>query len=170
MVESRASVEHLLSCVDAVYRALGESAPRLSEDAYVVAVHEMSRSFGALALAMRQYVGASDVEPMAVILEVLDRALDSDPTGAMTLFAMALVVGPRLLVSLRDARASLTGDEALSTLLENAAQVTVAQLLLIATVTHNQENIDDPAWQAAARALTTTVEKAGNAESFGLSR
>jgi hypothetical protein len=83
---------------------------------------------------------------------------------------MALVVGPRLLVSLRDARESLTGDQEVTTLLENAAQVTVAQLLLIATVTHNQENIDDPAWQAAARALTTTVEKAGNAESFGLSR
>jgi len=170
MLESRASVEHLLSCVDAVYRALGESAPRMSEDAYAVAVHEMSRSFGAVALAMRQYVGASDVEPMPVILEVLDRALDADPTGAMTLFAIALVVGPRLLVSLRDARASLTGDEAATALLEHAAQVTVAQLLLIARVTQHQENIDDPAWQAAARGLTTTVEKAGNAESFGFSR
>jgi Arc/MetJ family transcription regulator len=130
----------------------------------------MSRSFGTVALAMRQYVGASDVEPMAVILEVLDRACTSDPTGAMTLFAMALVVGPRLLVSLRDARESLTGDQEVTTLLENAAQVTVAQLLLIASVTRNQGNIDDPAWQATARGLTTTVEKAGNAESFGLSR
>jgi hypothetical protein len=168
--ESHATVEHLLSCVDAVYRALGESAPRLREDAYVVRVHEMSRAFGAVALQMRQYVGASDVKPLDVILEVLERARDSDPTGAMTLFAMALVVGPRLLVSLRDARASLSGEVALTVLLESAAQVTVAQLLLIANVAQNEENIDDPAWQAAARGLTTTVEKSGNAESFGLSR
>jgi hypothetical protein len=142
----------------------------LSDDTYVVVVHEMSRSFGGVALDMRHYLGERDVEPLAIIQEVLDRAFANDPTGAMTLFAMALVVGPRLLVSLRDARQSLAPDDAVTELLEIAAQVTVAQLLLIASVTQNQENIDNPSWQAAARGLTTTVEKTGNAESFGLSR
>jgi len=170
MEQSRGTLEHLLSCCDAVYLTLGQSAPQLSNDAYVVRVHEMSRSFGAVALAMRTNLGESDVVPLAVITEVLERAVANDQTGAMTLFAMALVVGPRLLVSLRDAREALSADSEVATLLEHAAQVTVAQLLSIAGVTQNQQNIDDPLWQAEARRLMTTVENSGNAESFGLSR
>ncbi len=170
MEQSRGTLEHLLSCCDAVYLTLGQSAPQLSNDAYVVRVHEMSRSFGAVALAMRTNLGESDVVPLAVITEVLERAVANDQTGAMTLFAMALVVGPRLLVSLRDAREALSADNEVTTLLEHAAQVTVAQLLSIAGVTQNQQNIDDPLWQAEARRLMTTVENSGNAESFGLSR
>ena len=170
MEESRGTAEHLLSCCDAVYLALGESAPLLGNDAYVVRVHEMSRSFGAVALALRTYVGESAVAPLAVIKEVLEQAVTSDPSGAMTLFAMALVVGPRLLVSLRDAREALSADSEVTALLEQAAQVTVAQLLSIAGVTQSQLNIDDPLWQAEARSLMTMVETSGNAESFGLSR
>jgi hypothetical protein len=35
-------------------------------------------------------------------------------------------------------------------------------------VASNQPPIEDPSWQAAARDLPTTLESAGNAESFGL--
>jgi hypothetical protein len=170
MVESRGVGEHLLSCLDAVYLGLGECAPRLSTDAYVVRVHEMSRSFGEIALELREYVGRGEVAPLAVIGEVLDQALQNDPSGAMTLFAMALVVGPRLLVSLRDAREELGPDAELTTICERAAQVTVQQLLQIANATRHQEDIDDPQWQREARNLTNLVENAGNAESFGISR
>jgi hypothetical protein len=170
MVESREVGEHLLSCFDAAYVGLGENAPKLNTDAYVVRVHEMARSFGEIALELREYVGRGEVALQAVIGEVLDRALQRDPSGAMTLFAMALVVGPRLLVSLRDAREQLGPDCELTTICERAAQVTVQQLLQIANATQHQGDIDDPDWQEGARSLTKLVESAGNAESFGISR
>jgi hypothetical protein len=170
MAEPREVGEHLLSCFDAVYVGLGECAPKLSTDAYVVRVHEMSRSFGAVALELRLYVGRREVAPLAVIGEVLDQAFLKDPSGAMTLFAMALVVGPRLLVSLRDAREDLGPECELTTICERAAQVTVQQLLQIANATQAQDDIDDPGWQEGARSLTKLVESAGNAESFGFSR
>jgi hypothetical protein len=170
MVEPRDVGEHLLSCFDAVYVGLGEVAPKLNTDAYVVAVHEMSRSFGNIALALREYVGRGEVAPLAVIGEVLDQAFENDPGGAMTLFAMALVVGPRLLVSLRDAREKLGPDCELTTICERAAQVAVQELLQIANATQSQDDIDDPQWQEGARSLTKLAESAGNAESFGISR
>jgi hypothetical protein len=167
---SRETLTHLLACFDAVYRGLGESAPHLTNDADVVAVYEMGRSFGEVALALRRHLDGVDVAPLAVIVEVLERAARSDDTGAMTLYAMAHVVGPRLLVSLRDAREVKLEDPAVAPLLERAAQVCVAQLLVIADVTQTREAIDEPGWQEAARELRELVETAGNAESFGVSR
>jgi hypothetical protein len=171
-VGSRETLEHLLSCFDAVYRGLGECAPRLSNDTYVVRVHEMGRCFGEVALSLRTELGDVDVVPLALILEVLERSARSDETGAMTLYAMAHVIGPRLLVSLRDARDALgdgSQDPDVTQLLERAAQVSLAQVLSIAEVTRDQAPIDDPHWQKEARALVAMVEKAGNAESFGIS-
>jgi hypothetical protein len=170
MADPREVGQHLLSCFDAVYVSLGASAPKLSNDTYVVRVHEMSRSFGEIALELRGYVGRGEIAPLAVIGEALDQALAKDPSGAMTLFAMALVVGPRLLVSLRDAREDLGPESELTTICEHAAQITVQQLLQIANATQHQEDIDDPHWQEGARSLTQLVESAGNAESFGISR
>jgi hypothetical protein len=169
MVETRETVRHLLSCCDAVYLGLGETAPKLTSDANVVRVHEMSRSFGSLALQLRQYLEGSDVEPLAIIRETLDLAQLDDSTGSMTLYAMALVIGPRLLVSLRDAREALEMEGEVTALLENAAQVVVGEIRSIATMSQDEQVIDDPAWEEAARGLRTTVETAGNADSFGLS-
>jgi hypothetical protein len=170
MATSEETVEHLLTCCDALYLALGESAPQLTNDHYVVRVHEMSRSFGELALLLRAFLGTSDVVPLAIIVEVLERALAEDETGALSLYCVALVVGPRLLVSLRDAREALRGEVEVVALLERCAQVTVEQLLSITETTKDQENIDDPVWQEAARTLMDLVQSAGNAESFGISR
>ena len=168
---SRQTVEHLLACCDAVYVVLGESAPLLSSDAYVVRVHEMSRAFGALALAMRAHLGDNDVEPSSIIMKILGEAVAGDQTGAMVLYAMAMVVGPRLLVSLRDAREAFGGDNdgEVTVLLENAARVSVGEILAIGEVAKGQSAIEDPAWQAAARHLTDIAESSGNADSFGLS-
>jgi hypothetical protein len=169
MVAPKRTLTHLLSCFDAVYRGLGESAPLLSGDANVVRVHEMSRSFGDVALEIREHLGDSTVEPLAVITHVLRQALVDDESGALTLYVMALVVGPRLLVSLRDAREAL-GEGETRTLMEHAAQVVVREVLSISDVAQNQQIIEDPLWQERARGLLTTVESAGNAESFGISR
>jgi hypothetical protein len=170
MAASQETVTHLLSCFDAVYLALGENAPKMTNDSNVVRMHEMSRSFGGVALEMRAHLGPREVAPLAIIGEVVDRAMASDDTGAMTLYAMALVVGPRLLVSLRDAREALQGDGEVRRLLEDAAQVTVAGIRSLADSAPDQRVIDDPQWEEAARRLKIMVETAGNAESFGPSR
>ncbi|MGD0054691.1 MAG: hypothetical protein ABSC34_04545 [Acidimicrobiales bacterium] len=169
MASPRETLEHLLACCDAMYRGLGECAPRLSNDGYVVAVYEMGRSFGSLALAMREFLGADDVKPLAVILEVLDRAWRADESGAMTLYAVAHVLGPRLLVSLRDAREAVAEEPAVAALVERASGVCLDQVLKVAAVAKDQPEIDDPEWQHEAKGLVATVESSGNAESFGIS-
>jgi hypothetical protein len=57
--------------------------------------------------------------------EVLRRAVAGDDSGAMVLYAMAMVVGPRLLVSLLDARAALSPDPGLTALFNDASMVCV---------------------------------------------
>jgi hypothetical protein len=54
--------------------------------------------------------------------------------------------------------------------LDHASQVTVREVLSISEVAQDERIIEDPRWQGRARALMTEVEKAGNAESFGISR
>jgi hypothetical protein len=169
MPTSRETVEHLLSCCDAVYLVLGESAPRLANDACVVRVHEMSRSFGELALAMRSYLGGGDAGPAPIIATVLGDAVARDDTGALVLYAMAMLVGPRLLVSLRDAREAFTSEPEVIALLEHAAQVGVREILAVGEIARARPLLDDPVWQAAARHLAEVLEESGYADSFGLS-
>ena len=166
---SRQTVEHLLSCCDAIYMVLGESAPLLGNDAYVVRVHEMSRAFGALAQTMRAHLGTSDVEPSPIIVEILGDAVAGDETGALVLYAMTMVVGPRLLVSLRDAREAFAGEGEVTALLEDAARVSVGEILATGEVAKGQVVVEDTAWRVTARRLTDIAENSPNADSFGLS-
>jgi hypothetical protein len=161
---------HLLACYDTIYMALGESAPTLTCDAYVVRTYEMGRAFGALALEMRAFTDDRDVSPIGVLDAVLRHALASDDSGAMVLYAMAMVVGPRLLVTLLDARANMTSDERLLAHFNHGSQVVVSEVLATGEAAKSQAPIDDPSWQAAAFDLATTLDMAGNAESLGLSR
>jgi hypothetical protein len=170
MPSNEEMARHLLACYDTIYMVLGESAPTLSADAYVVRTYEMGRSFGALALEMRDFTQATHVAPIAVLDAVLRHAVASDDSGAMVLYAMAMVVGPRLLVTLLDARANMTDDERLLALFNHGSEVVVAEVLATGEVAKNQAPIDDPSWQAAALDLATTLDMAGNAESLGLSR
>ena len=161
---------HLFSCCDAVYRSLGESAPLLEDDAYVVRVHEMSRAFGALALAWREELGGASVEPLAQIESTIRASVAPDPSGALCLYAMSMVIGPRLLVSFRDARHWLGDDETLFALIDLSARVTVGELHRVANVVHEQADVDDPRWRHAARALVEELDASGNVDSFGISR
>ena len=161
-------LNHVTSCFDALYRALGESAPRLSNDAYVVCVYEMGRSFGEVSLDFRALVGREDVEPLPIIAALLEHAVLADETGAMLLYAVAMVVGPRVLVSMVDARPFMHDDPAALAQLDRAAEICVAQMHRVGEVVKNQPPLEDPSWQAAARDLTITLESAGNSESFGL--
>ncbi len=150
------SEDLVASCVEAIYRGLGESAPTRRHDAYVVCLYEASRAFGALAQRVRD----EPVTPHPVIAEIFARASD-EPTGALSLYALTMVVGPRLLVTLADLN-ERRYDE--------VAEVTRRQLLACARLTSHPEGIDDPGFAAAARALVVLAESSGNAESFTVSR
>ena len=162
--------EHLLACYDTIYIVLGESAPALTNDAYVVRVYETARAFGALALEMREHLSDPKVAPLPVLEAVLRRAVAGDGSGALVLYAMAMVVGPRLLVTLLDARAALTNDSVLTELSNHASMVCVKEIRATGEVAKYQAPIEDREWQSLARALSETFDAAGNAESLGISR
>ena len=161
---------HLFACFNAVYEVLGEGAPGFTNDAYVVRAHDMGRAFGAVALELRASIDADESEVPAALDAVLRRAVTSDDTGAMVLYAMAMVLGPRLLISLLDARTALSSDEAFVEQLNRASQVVVAEILATGESAKHQAPIDDPKWQEVALALSATLDDAGSAESLGISR
>jgi hypothetical protein len=167
---NREIAEHLLACYDTIYIVLGESAPTFSSDAYVVRTYECARAYGALALELREHLGEPTVTPILILDQVLRRAVASDGTGALVLYAMAMVVGPRLLVSLLDARNALDGDLELTELFNGASMVCVREMRATGEVAQDQAPIDDLEWQTLARDLSTTLDTAGNAESLGISR
>ena len=165
-----ASLAHVFACTDALYASLGEGAPRVGVDAYVVRLHEMSRRFGALTLDLRAHLDGEAPAPLAIVRQLMDRAFADDASGALALYALAMVVGPRLLVTVRDARTHDPHDQEYQGLLDQVAATTVAEIHLIAGLTGPQEVGDDPQWRAAARALVDLADASGNAESFVASR
>lgn len=166
---NREIAEHLLACYDTIYIVLGESAPTLSNDAYVVRTYEMARAYGALALALREHLDGPESARPPMLEDVLRRAVAGDDSGALVLYAMAMVVGPRLLVSLLDARTALTSDPALTELFDHASMVCVKEIRATGEVAKDEAPIEDEAWQALARELSELFDVAGNAESLGIS-
>jgi hypothetical protein len=167
---NREIAEHLLACYDTIYMVLGESAPTFANDAYVVRTYESARAYGALALSLREHLEGSSVEANALLEAVLRRAVAGDDSGALVLYAMAMVVGPRLLVSLLDARSALSEDAALTALCNEASMACVRDIRATGEAAKDQAPIEDPEWQARARELSTALDEAGNAESLGISR
>lgn len=154
---------HLASVYDAIYSALGQGAPSLSRDAFVVRLHEASRAFGALALELR---GDGDAEPDPLVSAVLANALAEDSSGALALYALAMAIGPRLLVSLRDYREAET-DPARLAVLEHGSRTVVSEVLAVGEAVRGADAIDDPAWADAARSIIDLLDEAGHAESLG---
>lgn len=160
-------VAHLGDCFDATYRGLGELAPLMSNDAFVVVTHEMSRSFGEVALSMREYTNQPLV-PLPVISALLARSNTLDPSGTLTLYAVAVVLGPRLLVSLRDAL-EIVSEPRAREIFDEGQLVTVRQVRRVGELVA-EPGIDETSWLAGVRELGDMVEFGQNAESFGLFR
>ncbi len=169
-MSSRETVEHLHSCFDTMYRVLGASAPSLSDDAYLVRTYQSARALGEVALAFRERLG--DVAPASVdaLADALYSAVGADPTGAMALYCLAMVVGPRVLVSLRDAREYADLDEGDREVVNLASQVLLREIHAVGEVAQRRGPIEDEDWQRRARGLADRLESTGNAESFGISR
>jgi hypothetical protein len=167
---SRATLEHLFSCFDTTYQVLGASAPHLSNDAYVVRTYEAARAMGEVALSLRTLLVDVSSEPVEALHEVLMESVAGDLTGAMLLYCFAMVVGPRLMVSLRDAREFEEFDAEALGVLNEASGVVLAEILAVGEAAKSQGTIDDESWQDQARGLARHLEEAGYADSFGISR
>ncbi len=94
----------LLGMLDGLYRGLGEAAPRALEDAAAVALYESGRAVGEAALVWRERLGDAPAAPLPAIVEAFATAAELDPSGRLSLAVATSLVGPRVLVSLRDAR------------------------------------------------------------------
>jgi hypothetical protein len=64
LVRSREALAHLAACFDTMYVVMGEAAPTLTNDAYVVRTFESARAMGEVALALREYLDAMEPEPL----------------------------------------------------------------------------------------------------------
>jgi hypothetical protein len=166
---SRTTLEHLFSCFDTTYQVLGASAPNLTNDAYVVRAYEAARTMGDVALSLRRILLDVPRTPVDALHDVLMESVADDLTGAMLLFCLAMVVGPRLMVSLRDAREFEEFDADALAVLNEASAVVLAEILAIGAVAKSQGTIDDEHWQEHARGLARHLEEAGYADSFGIS-
>ena len=164
-VDERVVATHLLACVHALYRHWGECAPSFTNDTYTVCAYEGARRFGEVSLAWRAALG--DVTPGRVVAvdEVLARA-SADSTGTMSLYAVAVVVGPRLLVSARDAQALVRSDVWVE-LLNDTADATVAVMHRVQDAMQRCAPLVDDEWQARARGLADALEASGMAETLG---
>jgi hypothetical protein len=167
---SRATLEHLFSCFDTTYQVLGASAPNLTNDAYVVRTYEAARAMGDVALSLRGILDEVPSTPVDALHDVLMESAVDDLSGAMLLFCLAMVVGPRLMVSLRDAREFDEFDDDALRVLNEASAVVLAEILAVGAVAKTQGAIEDEHWQKQARGLARHLEEAGYADSFGISR
>jgi hypothetical protein len=170
VADEREVMERLFSCFDTMYAVLGAGAVDLSDDAYVVRTYETGRAMGEVALSFREYLVDVETSMVPSIQGVLVDSLANDLTGAMVLFCFTMVVAPRLLVSLRDAREQVElGDGALD-VLNIASQVLIREMFATGEVAKTEGVSEDRHWQEHARGLSESLDQVGNAESFGISR
>ena len=174
--ETEAVAGHLETVLRSIYQSLGATAPALSDDAIVVAVFEMARVFGTCAQRFGELrAHRNDVDPgqptlIDAVNEVVVGSLQRDPTGALTLYAVCSVLGPRLLISLRDASvaASGPGDVALRHIVHEVAAVVVTQIQRGGELARGRTSFEDPQALQSARELDEMLNRAHFAESFGL--
>ena len=140
--------------VPAVLAALvRESRPAASD-----AAPESLRVFASRLGELGALLGDSDPDPLA--REVLEEAREGDPGGLLLRYAITMLVVPRLLVSVADARARDDDPR-----LARVAEVLVGSLYELAAVAPAGEP-DDPAWAERARSLIRRLDDGGAAESF----
>ena len=176
IADSEQVAGHLANCFGALYRSLGVVAPLVEDDTVMVALFEAARRFGDvrqsfLHLRAHRDGGVTRDAPrdLLVIEEVVSASLGEDRSGALTAYVVAMVLGPRLLISLRDVSESCTeaAEQPLREACQFAANVLVSQSRNFADVVRDDEARDDESWRRAANRLTAVVSQAGYSESFG---
>lgn len=168
MTDPRDALARVADCFDSMYAVLGAHAGRLSDDACTIRAHEAARAFGGVSHALHEYLGDHPRRPVVALEDVLRDALDSDETGAMVMYALASIVGPRVLVTVRDARELDALDASAHALLSRASDVLVSEILAVSHLGERATTLVSDRWAPRARELTRRLEESGNAESFGL--
>ncbi len=156
---------HLLGGFDTLYRALGESAPRFTHDPTVVWCYETGRLLGELTLGLRDITGAEPVG-WGELATIMGDAVSGDESGALCVYAMTMLVGPRLLVTVRDLRDQLDGAE--RDWADRAATSVVTSLHAAGRLGLDPSVADEPAWAESARDLRHRLDSVGFGESFAL--
>lgn len=156
-------VRYVASLYDALYRSLGEAAPRAQVDSVAVRLHEASRALGAVVL---KYRTPPEIVPHSLVLALMNRTIEEDPAGIFTLFALTMVIGPRILVTLRDAQETQI-DQEIREKWSGDSQVLLQVMHDCATTAGALERIDDPTWAVVARAMEVELEGAGYADQLG---
>ena len=167
MTDSRDALWRVAGCFDSMYAVLGAHAGRLSDDACTIRAFEAARAFGDVSRALEEYLGDHRRHSVVALEDALRDALDNDETGAMVLHAVASIVGPRVLVTVRDALELDELDEAARALLARASDVLVGEILAVSRL-GDASTLVSGRWPERARELTRRLEESGNAESFGL--
>ena len=155
--------EHLAEIYDALYASLAHVALRASDNSFAVRLHEASRGFGRLALELR---GDREVIADRVVSALLSDSLGPDETGALTLYGLCAVVGPRLLVSLRDYLQEET-DENRRCLMIHGSDLVVGEILAVGRTLSGARARDDQQWAHVARDLSDALDAVGMSESLG---
>jgi hypothetical protein len=166
MVFVASDLAAFVRALDGCYRGAGETAPLLSDDALCVRLFEMGRRVGEHVVTLREYV--APLPPLEIIPALFSSAAATDSSGALSLYLAAMVVGPRLLVSIRDVRSGV--DPTVAALLDACATTVVQEIRLVGDVVSARAPIDDPAWIEQARDLVESVEMAGFGDSFALAQ
>jgi len=153
---------YVATLLDALYRGLGEAAPAMTVDAFVIRAHEASRALGALALDVRD----ATTQPQPLALAVLTHAQEEDASGALVLYALAMVLGPRLLVTLRDL-GEQPENQSDQEFFSRVADVMVREIQAVGSLVATRAPLDTPGWSEAARALVDLLDGAGFSDSLG---
>jgi hypothetical protein len=175
IADDEAVAAHLAGCFGEMYRALGAAAPRIDDDAACVFAFELARRCGQLRDRFVELgahrAGTAPRAPASVptIADAVALAVNEDPSGSMLLYLVSMVIGPRLLVSLRDAAAatSAAAGGPLRAAIEAASSIVISSSHEIAELTVRRGALEGDGFRDLARSLDAAVERAGHAESFG---
>jgi hypothetical protein len=159
----------LLAVLDGLYLGLGEAAALVEGDGATVALYEASRTVGGAALAWRERLGDAPSAPLGAVAGALEAAARRDPSGRLALAVASSLVGPRVLISLRDAREERgTLDEAGRAASGVASDAVVAALwrCAAAATALGAGDAGDAGASAGFADLARTLDDEGFGESF----
>ncbi|NNN02595.1 MAG: hypothetical protein HKL87_01150 [Acidimicrobiaceae bacterium] len=154
---------HFAGVFDALYEGLARASQSVYDEGVCVRLFVASRVLGALALEAR---GSGEVVPHEVVTATLEHALSEDEEGYFTLYVFTMVIGPRLLVSLRD-DLERGVDEPTAEAWAAASDAVIGQMNAISAFLRRRSAPETPSWAPAARALVDTLESAGYSDHLG---
>jgi len=155
---------HLFGLYDALYRGLGVAAPTCTNDALAVRTYELGRLFGAEALLLREDGYEAPASPL--VLSMIEHAALEDPTGALALFVVTMLVSPRLLVWLRDLALVVTDETTVETVRRGQALL-VSSMNETGAVLARQPALDSPILESVVAEILQQFVDAGWDEHLG---